>query len=317
MSPRDVPARRRENRPRSTRSAGPARLVAVGALLAVAGVLAAIVLGSSGGGGSHPTTAAAATSSGSAKPASTTTASSGTPGTASVPVLAYHVINVAPASTSASQDLYVPADEFSAQMQALKAGGWHAVTLDQLQAYWSHGTSLGSGKPIVISFDGGYASQYTNALPSLKSLGWVGVFNIPLTRLSPSDGGLDESQIHGLIAGGWELGAQGGTDLSTSNPADLSSEVTTERDTLKTQYKVAVNWFAYPSTGYDSTFTTAVHAAGFAGGLTTVPGWANPKNDRTRLPRLAVVGGTSPSQLLSQITSAENDPAPPESSSGT
>jgi hypothetical protein len=78
-----------------------------------------------------------------------------------------------------------------------------------------------------------------------------------------------------------------------------------------------VNWFAYPATGYDATFTTAVHAAGFAGGLTTVPGWANPKDDRFRLPRLAVVGGTSPSQLLSQITSAESDPAPGESSSGT
>ena len=133
----------------------------------------------------------------------------GKPGTATVPILAYHVINVSPPQSAAPPGLYVPADEFSAQMDALRAGGWHAVTLNQLQAYWTRGVSLGSGKPIVITFDGGYASQYKTAVPVLRRLGWVGVENIEVSGLPPSEEGLNDSQVRGLIAAGWELDTEG------------------------------------------------------------------------------------------------------------
>ncbi len=99
--------------------------------------------------------------------------------------------------------------EFAAQMQALKHAGWHAVTLDEVQAYWQHGVSLGPGKPIVVSFDNGYQSQYTQALPVLRRLGWVGDENVQLTGLPPSQGGLSQAQIRGLVAAGWELDTQG------------------------------------------------------------------------------------------------------------
>ena len=49
----------------------------------------------------------------------------------------------------------------------------------------------------------------------------------------------------------------------------------------------------------------AVKAAGFVGSTTVVPGWASPSEDPYRLPRLRVLGGTSPAALLGQIASAE------------
>jgi peptidoglycan/xylan/chitin deacetylase (PgdA/CDA1 family) len=236
-----------------------------------------------------------------------------------VPILAYHVINSAPAQSAAPPGLYVPANEFSAQMDALKAGGWHAVTLDQLQAYWTRGAPLGSGKPIVITFDGGYASQYMNALPILKQLGWVGVEDIQVTGLQPSDGGLTDSQVRGLIAAGWELDTEGVSqpDLTVLGAGQLSNEVATARQTLRSRYGVPVNWFSYPSGRYNVTVTAAVRAAGFVGSTTVVPGWASPQADRFRLPRLQVVGGTSPSAMLSQITSAAQTTSAPVASAGT
>ena len=236
-----------------------------------------------------------------------------------MPILIYHVINVPPAQTTTQADLYVPADEFSSQMQALKADGWHAVTLDQLEAYWTKGVPLGPGRPIVISFDGGYASQYTNAVPVLKQLGWVGVENLELNGLAPSDGGLSESQVRGLISAGWELDTQGigGTDLITLDPASMQQEVASARQLLRSRYGVPGNWFSYPAGHYDAAVIAAVRSAGFVGSTTVIPGWARPQDDRFRLPRLQVHSGTSPSQLLSEIDAAKTDTSVPSSYSGS
>jgi peptidoglycan/xylan/chitin deacetylase (PgdA/CDA1 family) len=241
----------------------------------------------------------------------------GKPGTATVPVLMYHVINPPP-SGAPFPGLYVPASEFAAQMQALKAAGWRAVTMDQLEAYWTRGVPLGPGKPIVLTFDNGYASQYENALPILKRLGWVGDENIQLTGLPPSQGGLTDAQVRGLIASGWELDTQGisHADLITLDAAQLKYQVATARHMLQKRYGVPVNWFCYPSGHYDATVVAAVKAAGFVGSTTVIPGWANPSEDPYRLPRLRVLGGTSPSALLDQISSAHSSASPPAAYGG-
>ena len=240
------------------------------------------------------------------------------PASAAVPILMYHVINVPPPGGGASPDLYVPADEFSSQMEALKADGWHAVTLDQLEASWTRGVPLGPGKPIVITFDSGYASQYTNAAPVLKRLGWVGVENLQLSGLPPSEGGLSDAQVHGLIGAGWELDTQGiaHADLITLDPAQLRTDLTTARQLLRSRYGVPVNWFSYPLGHYDATVIAAVSNAGFSGATTVIPAWAGPQQDRFSLPRLAVLGGTSPSALSAQIAAARSNGTVPTAYSG-
>jgi peptidoglycan/xylan/chitin deacetylase (PgdA/CDA1 family) len=200
-------------------------------------------------------------------------------------------------------------------MQALKTAGWHAVTMDQLEANWRRGVPLGPGKPIVISFDNGYASQYTNALPVLERLGWDGVENIQLLGLPPSQGGLAEGQVRSLLAAGWELDTQGMThaDLITLDAAGLRYQVIHARALLRARYGVPVNWFCYPSGHYDASVIAAVRAAGFVGSTTVIAGWARQAEDPYRLPRLEVLGGTSPQELLDQISAAQGASAPPTS----
>ncbi len=293
------------------RSTTQTRLLAAGSLVAAAAVIVAIVLTTTGGGTSNSTPAHTTAS----KPAP---AASQKPGTAAVPILTYHVINSPPAGSGASPDLYVPGSEFSAQMQALKSGGWHAVTLNQVQAYWTKGAPLPSGKPIVVTFDGGYASQYTNALPVLKGLGWVGVINLPSNGRSPTDGGLADDQTKALVAAGWELDAGGNDspDLTGLSTPAIVQEVKTERQDLQSRYNGPVNWYSFSAGRYNATVTDALSQAGFTGAMTLVSGWANPKESRFRLPRLQVAGGTSPTALISKITAAQSDPPPPDASSG-
>jgi peptidoglycan/xylan/chitin deacetylase (PgdA/CDA1 family) len=321
MSFHDEPRRRAGRGPERELPFRGAHLVAFGSLAAVAVAVIAIVLSSGGGQGSHP--------SGSSQPGPTASAkrsqASGSgsrataqPRTATVPILVYHVINPQPPGSGAPPALYVPPQEFASQMQALKADGWHAVTLDQVEANWTRGASLGSGKPIVITFDNGYASQYTNALPMLKGLGWVGVEDLQLTGLSPADGGLTDTQIRGLVAAGWELDTQGisHADLTTLDSAALTNEVATGRQMLRTRYGVPGDWFSYPSGDYNPTVIAAVQAAGYVGATTVNAGWASPQQDRFRLPRLVVVAGTSPTQLLAQIASARSTTATPATYTG-
>ena len=324
----DIEARRarREERRRAIRRR---RLVAVSLIAAVAALVVAIVVVADGSGGSaHRSPPAGAGASGGRAAAShgnagasgasatdaATSARTGPPGTEPVPILMYHVIAEPPAGAP-FPGLYVPPAEFAEQMQALKHAGWHAVTLDEVAAYWRRGVSLGAGKPIVISFDNGYNSQYTQALPVLRGLGWVGDENLQLSGLPPSQGGLGPGQISGLLAAGWELDTQGisHADLITLDAEQLHYQVAVARETLQRRFHVPVNWFCYPSGHYNAAVVAAVKAAGFSGSTTVVPGWAHPTDDPYRLHRLRVLGGTTGQGLLELLASArDNPPAPSE-----
>ena len=234
-----------------------------------------------------------------------------------MPVLMYHVI-AAPPAGAPFPGLYVAPSEFGEQMHALAAAGWHAVTLDQLAANWREGAPLGPGKPVVVSFDNGYHSQYSQALPVLRSLRWVGDENIQLTGLPPSQGGLSSSEVRALVAAGWELDTQGlnHADLITLGATALREQVQDTRNVLRQRYHVPVNWFCYPSGHYDAAVIAAVTAAGYSGSTTVVPGWAHRGEDPYRMHRLRVLGGTSGPQLLALIEDTRADPPAPASYGG-
>jgi peptidoglycan/xylan/chitin deacetylase (PgdA/CDA1 family) len=235
----------------------------------------------------------------------------GVPGTAHIPILMYHVI-APPPPGAPFPGLYVSEPEFAAEMQALKAAGWHAVTLDQVRAYWLHGVPLGPGKPVVLTFDNGYHSQYANALPVLERMHWVADENMQLQGLPPSQGGMTTGEVKALVDAGWELDTQGisHADLVGLDPSQLTYQVQSARRMLQHEYHVPVNWFCYPSGQYNAAVIAAVKAAGFVGSTTVVPGWAAPSDDFYALPRLRVLNGTSGPALLSELASIEGNPAP-------
>ena len=118
-----------------------------------------------------------------------------------------------------------------------------------------------------------------------------------------------------LVADGWELDTQGisHADLVALSPEALHYQVAVARETLRRRYHVPVNWFCYPSGHYDAAVIAAVRAAGYVGSTTVMPGWAHASEDPYRLHRLRVLGGTSPTALLAQIASAQNEPPAPSS----
>src|SRR3954470_10683800 len=144
-----------------------------------------------------------------------------------VPILMYHVVTDAPPG-AANARLWVKHQTFAAEMQALRRADYHAITVRQAFDAWQHGGPL-PRKPVVVSFDDGYVSQYRYARPVLRRLGWPGVLNLELRNLGM--GGLTEREVHALLADGWELDSHTLThpDLTMLSDAQLRLEVAGSR----------------------------------------------------------------------------------------
>ncbi len=197
-------------------------------------------------------------------------------------------------------------------MRTLAAAGYRAVTLNRVRRAWLGDATL-PRRPIVLTFDNGYRSQYAHALPVLRRLGWVADENIQLAGLPPRQGGLSEREVRLLVAAGWELDTQGYShaDLVRLDPLQLHYQVFVARRMIERRYHVPVEWFCYPSGDYDSTVVAAVKSAGYIGSTTVVPGWARPTDNLYELPRIRVLRDTSPRALLALVADTRRAPRPP------
>jgi peptidoglycan/xylan/chitin deacetylase (PgdA/CDA1 family) len=216
-----------------------------------------------------------------------------------VPILMYHVIGT-PATGAPFPELYVAPAVFTGQVAWLARHGYAAVTLDAVYRHWRQGAPLPK-HPIVLSFDDGYAGDYTYALPTLRARHWPGVLNLEV-RKETYPGGLAPRRIHALIAAGWEIDAHTLThpDLTTVDAVRLQQEVAGSRASIRRTFHVPVDFFCYPSGRYDARVIAAVQAAGFLGATTTNIGLAEPGSLFT-LDRIRVNGSDGVSGLASKL----------------
>jgi peptidoglycan/xylan/chitin deacetylase (PgdA/CDA1 family) len=200
----------------------------------------------------------------------------------------YHVIAAPPAGV-ANPELFVRPADFASQMHWLATHGYHAVTLHLVYEYWLHGAPL-PAHPIVVSFDDGYLSQDTQAMPVLHKLHWAGVLNLKVNALK-SRYTLPAWRVRQMLAAGWELDAHTIThaDLTHVSDAQLWQEVHGSRVELHHLFHVPVSFFCYPSGRYDAHVIAAVRRAGYLGATTTNYGLARP-HDIYTLSRIRISG---------------------------
>jgi peptidoglycan/xylan/chitin deacetylase (PgdA/CDA1 family) len=234
-----------------------------------------------------------------------------------IPVLMYHVIADPPPGAPWPQ-LYVSPAEFEAQVSWLEHQGFTAVTLTDVWYNWHDGRSL-PGRPVVFTFDDGYRSVATKALPILRRRGWPAVLNLKVDNLEP--GSFTESDVRELLAAGWELGAHTIThpDLRTLKNAELEREVAGSRVEIRRRFGVPVDFFCYPAGRYDDRVLAAVRRAGFLGATTTMEGIAT-ADKPFELRRVRVSRGDGVRGLASALparSAASRGSAPPAPVSGS
>ena len=187
-----------------------------------------------------------------------------------IPVLLYHHVN--------NDDTDMPAltlspAEFENQIRQLDAAGFKTISPDELLGYmWGNKVNLPK-KPLLITFDDGYADNYTYAFPILKKYGYKATIFMVGVNYDRA-GRLSSRQIKEMQAAGFDIGGHTMThpDLTTLDDARLRSEVEGCKIRAENKTKKPVHLFAYSGGFYNSAAVNAVEDAGYSGAFTVLTG---------------------------------------------
>lgn len=216
------------------------------------------------------------------------------PGT-SIPILMYHHFTIE------AEDSAVTAQTFELQMQTLAEAGYTAVTFDQLLAYVQDGEPLPE-RPVCITIDDGYLSNYEIAWPILEQYGMKATIFVigcsvghlehykdtdwPITphfsweqALEMIESGVIDIQCHTYDLHQWipyESGDQIRPDmlpLEGETDEEYELAVTADLQRFQAEYSAALGrtaWvLAYPSGQYCELTEEIVHSLGFSITLST------------------------------------------------
>lgn len=212
-----------------------------------------------------------------------------------IPVLMYHEIAVGPNS------LYVSPQEFAAHLEYLAQQGYTAITMEQMHAHFTRGAPV-PPKPVVLTFDDGYSSYYTAALPLLKQYGWPGTLFV-ITAYVGKPGYVTWEQLQEAAAAGTEIGSHTVThpELHIVSPSRLVSELQESRKVLESKLSLTVHFFCYPVGRHNDQVVAAVREAGYLGAVTTKPGKTTVDQDSFRWTRVRINKGVSPKALATLL----------------
>ena len=227
------------------------------------------------------------------------------PATVKVPILTYHYIRVNPDSRDRlGFALSVTPDDFAAQMDWLASNGFHPVTPADLYAYLNGTRGLPS-RPVILSFDDGYADFYTTALPILRAHDFTAVAYI-VSGFVGQSGYMTAAQVVEADRRGIEIGSHTvhHANLAKAATGNVTFELVASKQALEQLLGHPVNSFCYPSGQYNGSVAAAVQAAGYSNATTTAFGFVHYMSDRYRWSRLRISGGEGLSDFAAALLGA-------------
>lgn len=179
-----------------------------------------------------------------------------------VPVLAYHMI-------ADDDDTYsVSAVEFEKQMQYLKENGYTAISLLEF-AKAKKGKFTLPEKPIIITFDDGYANNYTTAMPIMEKYGMKGTMFMVANDIGKEDYFTVE-QMKDWQAHHMEIGSHTANHvpLATLTSQQKKEEIVASKLLLEWKGLNTVFFMAYPFGSFDAESEQLLKENEYLGALT-------------------------------------------------
>jgi poly-beta-1,6-N-acetyl-D-glucosamine N-deacetylase len=187
---------------------------------------------------------------------------------ARVPVMMYHDI------LPEKQVFFdVTPEEFESHLRAIQQNGLTPISTDQLLTHLKTGLPLPE-KPILLTFDDGYAGHYDYVYPLLKKYGYPATFSIYTAKVGKK---LGRSSLT------WEQLREMSQDPlvtiaahSVTHPPDLTrlpddklmTEIADSKRILEQELGISIHYFTYPEGKYDARVARLVETAGYQAAFT-------------------------------------------------
>lgn len=223
-----------------------------------------------------------------------------------IPILMYHYISVPPADADIyRKDLSITPDAFRAQMEWLKASGYETISLYDLVYALNIGWPPLPERPILLTFDDGYADNYQNAFPVLQELGYTATFFVLTDVTDRSEPGyMTWDMLKEMSAGGMNIEVHGRehVEMSGRDHSWLIYHLLGPAETIEANLGYKPRFIAYPSGRYDALVMTTAHELDYWGAVTTQNGALHTKNNLFELKRVRVRGDWSLDMFITIVT---------------
>jgi peptidoglycan/xylan/chitin deacetylase (PgdA/CDA1 family) len=211
-----------------------------------------------------------------------------------VPILYYHYIRINPSPRDRlGFSLSTPPAVFRAQMQYLADHGFHVISLHEAVVAVKNHSGLPS-RPIVLTFDDGYADFFTTAVPILQSHRFTATSFVISGRMGWA-GFMSPSQVVAADTMGFTIGAHtvDHVALAAQTPSRATWEMKQSKLTLENLLGHPVNDFAYPYGSFNQYDMAQAKSLGFETAVSTMYGTAHSASQLFELSRLRIGGGLS------------------------
>ncbi len=202
--------------------------------------------------------------------------------------------------------------QFEERLRFLSERGYQSIRLYDLVYALALGREL-PPRPVIFTFDDGYAGVYTYALPLMRVYGYTGtVFLLTDFMDQGRPEYLSWAQAEELVAAGWDLEphSKDHSSLAGEDRDFLIYQILGSMQTVQAHLVRQPRFFAYPSGEYDGRTIQILKEIGFWGALTSEPGFLHRLEEAYTLRRVRVSGRESLGQFAARLEYSPNRVAP-------